>query len=321
MVEEYSGGDVDAILKLPSVVLLFWTEWHAPSKALFPVFDQLASDTPNTKFFRVEAEQYASLTARFPQISAVPAAAVLRNGKCVVMSDDVAAASLVQLVQKNCANAMSAVDPQQKLQERLAKLVAASPVMLFMKGTPDSPRCGFSRQIVAILKEHGVVYGSFDILSDNEVRQGLKEFSNWPTYPQLYVNGKLLGGLDVIRELVEDEEFLDMIPQESRKSSLNKRLQQLVSQRRVMLFMKGSPDEPRCGFSRQMVALLSRHIDFKSGDVGTFDILSDNDVRQGLKEFSKWPTYPQLYVGGKLLGGLDVARELEEDEELADMLG
>ncbi|KAF5112909.1 hypothetical protein DV495_005203, partial [Geotrichum candidum] len=78
-------------------------------------------------------------------------------------------------------------------------------VMLFMKGTPASPQCGFSRQLVAILREHQVRFGFFDILKDNSVRQGLKTFSDWPTFPQLYINGELQGGLDIIRESVQED--------------------------------------------------------------------------------------------------------------------
>lgn len=69
--------------------------------------------------------------------------------------------------------------------------------MLFMKGTPDEARCGFSRKAIEILKKHNVKFGSFDILTDNDVREGLKKFSNWPSYPQLYINGKNADCLDL----------------------------------------------------------------------------------------------------------------------------
>lgn len=87
---------------------------------------------------------------------------------------------------------------KEELHARLAELVKAAPVMLFMKGTPSSPQCGFSRQIVSMLREKGVRYGFFNILADDEVRQGLKEFSDWPTFPQVYVGGELVGGLDIV---------------------------------------------------------------------------------------------------------------------------
>jgi len=79
-------------------------------------------------------------------------------------------------------------------------------------GSPDAPQCGFSRSIVALLREKGLKdFGYFDILTDQEVRQGLKELSKWPTYPQLYIKGQLVGGLDVVRELAEEGEFQQYI--------------------------------------------------------------------------------------------------------------
>lgn len=90
-------------------------------------------------------------------------------------------------------------DSVSDLNTRLVKLVKAAPVMLFMKGTPAAPQCGFSRQIVAILRERSVKFGFFNILADDEVRQGLKEFADWPTYPQLWIGGELVGGLDIVR--------------------------------------------------------------------------------------------------------------------------
>lgn len=76
-----------------------------------------------------------------------------------------------------------------------------APVMLFMKGSPAAPRCGFSRQITEILSENNVPYASFDILTNESVREALKKYSDWPTYPQLYVSGELIGGLDILKEI------------------------------------------------------------------------------------------------------------------------
>jgi Grx4 family monothiol glutaredoxin len=89
-------------------------------------------------------------------------------------------------------------EDKEALHKRLSSLVKAAPVMLFMKGTPSAPQCGFSRQLVALLRENSVKYGFFNILADDEVRQGLKEFADWPTFPQLWVEGELVGGLDIV---------------------------------------------------------------------------------------------------------------------------
>jgi len=100
-------------------------------------------------------------------------------------------------------------ETKEELNARLNQLVKAAPVMLFMKGTPSAPQCGFSRKTVAILRENGIKYGFFNILADDEVRQGLKEFSEWPTFPQVYVDGEFVGGLDILKEEFEnDPEFL-----------------------------------------------------------------------------------------------------------------
>ncbi|KAI1328296.1 glutaredoxin [Xylariaceae sp. FL0255] len=95
---------------------------------------------------------------------------------------------------------------KEELFKRLGELVKAAPVMLFMKGTPSAPQCGFSRQLVAILRERSVKYGFFNILADDEVRQGLKDFAEWPTYPQLWMDGELVGGLDIVKEELENND-------------------------------------------------------------------------------------------------------------------
>ena len=88
-----------------------------------------------------------------------------------------------------------------QLRERIQSIVGAEKVVLFMKGDPDSPQCGFSSQVVSILNRLLPRYGSFDVLSDREVREGIKEFSNWPTIPQLYIDGEFQGGCDIVKEM------------------------------------------------------------------------------------------------------------------------
>src|SRR5215472_16226619 len=93
------------------------------------------------------------------------------------------------------------------VQNRIASEIASSPVVLFMKGTPVFPQCGFSAATVQILSALGVKFKAIDVLKDPEIRQGIKEFSNWPTIPQLYVKGEFVGGCDIIREMFEADEL------------------------------------------------------------------------------------------------------------------
>ena len=85
--------------------------------------------------------------------------------------------------------------------QRIADIVGANDVVLFMKGTPLFPQCGFSSRAIAILDHCGVAYDSVDVLQDMEIRQGIKAFSDWPTIPQLYVKGEFVGGCDIITEM------------------------------------------------------------------------------------------------------------------------
>lgn len=209
-------------------------------------------------------------------------------------------------------------DLENTLTSRIASLINSSPVMLFMKGKPDEPKCGFSRKVVEILQQEKVEFGSFDILSDEEIRQGLKVYSNWSSYPQLYIGAELIGGSDIVLEMQKSGELKKVLAEKGigQKESLEDRLRKLVSSSPVMLFMKGTPDAPRCGFSSKVVnALKEDGVSF-----GSFDILNDEEVRQGLKVFSNWPTFPQLYYKGELIGGCDIVMELRNNGELKSTL-
>jgi monothiol glutaredoxin len=93
------------------------------------------------------------------------------------------------------------------VQDRIAQDVAENEVLLFMKGTPVFPQCGFSAAVVHILSELGVKFKAVDVLKDPDIRQGIKEFSSWPTIPQLYVKGEFVGGCDIIKEMFEQGEL------------------------------------------------------------------------------------------------------------------
>lgn len=97
------------------------------------------------------------------------------------------------------------------VQARLQGLVDANPVLLFMKGSPLFPQCGFSSRAIAILNHLGVEFESVDVLQDQGIRQGIKAFSDWPTIPQLYVKGEFVGGSDIMMEMYESGELAQMM--------------------------------------------------------------------------------------------------------------
>lgn len=210
------------------LVVSFHAPWAAPCAQMATVLSTLASEYPvteplSTKWVSINAEELSDVSETY-DVTAVPFLVLLRNGQVVETVSGSSAVKVRTAIEKHAQSegAGSAateglngieqkkeeaapVDPEQQKEElnkRLATLVKAAPVMLFMKGTPSSPQCGFSRQVVGLLRENSVKYGFFNILADDEVRQGLKEFADWPTYPQLWMDGELVGGLDIVRMII-----------------------------------------------------------------------------------------------------------------------
>tara|TARA_R110002072_G_scaffold64203_2_gene159322 strand:- start:166066 stop:166455 length:390 start_codon:yes stop_codon:yes gene_type:complete len=114
-------------------------------------------------------------------------------------------------VPTNGGKAVTEEGTSSDLNERIKNLISSSDIFLFMKGVPDFPQCGFSANVVGILNAMNSNFNTFDILTDMDIRQGVKDFSNWPTFPQLYVKGKLVGGNDIITELYEAGELEEVL--------------------------------------------------------------------------------------------------------------
>lgn len=215
------------------LIVSFHAPWAAPCAQMATVLKTLASEYPSntskTSWVSLNAEELSDISEKY-DVTAVPFLVLSRDGQVI---ETVSGSSAVKVrnaiethagkgsaggsaatttngnsgVAANGAEAMAVdepaveVDParaEEELNKRLKELVSAAPVMLFMKGTPSEPQCGFSRQLVAILRENSVKYGFFNILADDEIRQGLKKFADWPTYPQLWIDGELVGGLDIV---------------------------------------------------------------------------------------------------------------------------
>jgi monothiol glutaredoxin len=104
-----------------------------------------------------------------------------------------------------------AMAPEPAVHDRIAADIAANDVVLYMKGTAAFPQCGFSAAVVDVLKKEGIAFKTFDVLADAGLRQGIKEFANWPTIPQLYVKGEFIGGCDIVREMAASGELKTLL--------------------------------------------------------------------------------------------------------------
>ena len=218
--------------------------------------------------------------------------------------------------------------------------IASAPCVLFMKGPTATPACGFSEQAVKLLTAGGVPFTAVDVLTAPVLREAVKKLGDFPTYPQLWLRGELVGGVDALREATARAgggagalAVAFALPPTVPVEPLEARLRRLVSAAPAVLFLKGMPGAPRCGFSASALSLLDDvGVDTRAAvsasaaaatggaRFATFDILEDQAVREGIKTLFAWPTYPQLYVKGKLVGGLDVLREMQEEGELEGLL-
>ncbi|KAF2352226.1 Monothiol glutaredoxin-related, partial [Trinorchestia longiramus] len=269
------SADEFSKLQAKSGVLVchFQAEWAPQCKQISDVILELASqpDTKNVVYCNIQAEEVPEVSQKL-SISAVPTVVVTSTaqdgGQAAVVGrvDGAKPADLTALVKKVAAKALltgagitsdtaatNNTTAPQDINERLKLLINSAPCMLFMKGSPDNPKCGFSRTTVELLARHNTQYSSFDILTDEAVRQGLKTYSNWPTYPQLYVDGELVGGLDILKEMDASGELAGMLP---KKQNLDERLKSLINKAPLVVFMKGEPENPRCGFSRTLMEIL-----------------------------------------------------------------
>jgi len=227
---------------LPAETLLiasFHATWAAPCAQMATVLSTLASEYPvteplSTQWASINAEDLSDISEAY-DVTAVPYLVLLRDGQVVETVSGSSAAKVRTAIENHANKDGSAAqatdapdaaaqaddvaeeeparaDPAKKKEElltRIDNLVKAARVMLFMKGTPKDPKCGFSQRMVDILRKYSVQYGFFDILADDDVRQGLKEYAEWPTYPQLWIDGELIGGLDIVKEeLSNNTEFL-----------------------------------------------------------------------------------------------------------------
>lgn len=170
-------------------------------------------DFKEVKFGKIPAEDLPEISVK-DGVAAVPTVILYKNGNIVDRVDGVNPAALVEKARKQLSpdSVGSSEKSAENLEARLKKLINRHPCMLFMKGNPTTPRCGFSRTIISLLDSYKADYQTFDILEDNAVREGLKKFSDWPTYPQLYIKGELIGGLDIVKEMSESGALEEMLP-------------------------------------------------------------------------------------------------------------
>ncbi|GHJ85231.1 hypothetical protein NliqN6_1633 [Naganishia liquefaciens] len=225
-------------------VLDFWASWAKPCEKMNEAVKEMSHKYSEVLFLMIEADVQDEIAESF-DIEEVPSFLILRGHTLLARHAGSNAQLLMSLLNQH-TNTPQAIQPlstttqspaaptapiapanetEEQLDERCRQLMNKHKVVLFMKGNPSAPKCGFSRQTVGLLREKGVEFAWFDILSDQAVRERLKKLNDWPTFPQIILNGELIGGLDIFRESLENGEWDEMYadaaeePEKSEKST------------------------------------------------------------------------------------------------------
>ncbi|KII84345.1 hypothetical protein PLICRDRAFT_46221 [Plicaturopsis crispa FD-325 SS-3] len=208
-------------------LLNFHAPWADPCIPMNAVVRELAAKYPALLVLEIDADEQDDVAESF-SIESVPSFLLLRGHTLlsrIAGADAPALTSAVAehlapqaapLAATDAAPAKPAVVDEKDEESRLRALMTQSKIVLFMKGTPAAPRCGFSRRMVGVLESEGITekeggLTTFDVLEDESVRSGLKKLNNWPTFPQLIVRGEFVGGLDVVQEMVENGELREIV--------------------------------------------------------------------------------------------------------------
>lgn len=188
-------------------LLYFYAPWADPCHGIKEVLQRLCPRYPNLQILSVEAEAQPEVSENF-EIASVPTFVLLRGHTLLYTLRGANPASLKVVLDHFLADDVASTpetefeepeETQKEVEARCRGLMRQNRVMLFIKGTPDAPRCGFSQQTVALLQEEGINFGFYDVMQDDAVREALKGLTHWPTFPQVLVHGELVGGLDILK--------------------------------------------------------------------------------------------------------------------------
>lgn len=198
-----------------------------------------------------------------------------------------------------------------KSKAKLEELIKTHKFVAIIEGNLNEQSSQESTDLINLLNENQKIFFTANSLNfDEECKSFLKDTFGIDSFKdQLFINGNHIGNTEKFKEWITQN------PSEKPKTEeeiLNEKLRALVNKDKIVLFLKGTPDMPVCGFSQRVVDVLSQY----NIPYGHFNILEDVSVREGLKKFSNWNTFPQLYVKGKLVGGHDIILELHEDDDL-----
>ena len=183
---------------------------------------------------------------------------------------------------------LSFVNEQKEAFTEIEDKLSSASIVIFIRGNPAAPACRASRQMVEQLDNLEIKYRSYDILFNQKLKEWLKYYANWPSFPQLYIYGKFIGGTEIMLQLIEQDDFMAMIPSECIRTNAIERINTALAKSVVAIFIKGTKNKPFDGYQREAIQIL----DASKVRYSIYNVMNDPDLREILKEISRFSSYP-----------------------------
>jgi Grx4 family monothiol glutaredoxin len=259
------------------ILLFFFSQQNKDAIELLDILKgYFEEEKPDCSLAMVDCdtEDTSSLVKNF-EVSAIPTAVLISPVKKVLHRfEDLDPVTIVDAVDHEAAKFQVAYQAEGKIAfERIKELLDAHKVIVFMKGTAEAPECGFSEQIMEALRSQGVRFEAFNLLSPKDnLRNWIKVYSNWPSIPQLFINGQIIGGVDKTRDLISKDQLLPLIPDDHKTAPVYTELNKTISSDKLVLFVTSNFEgeeeiAKRCDNTMrylQLKGLLFRLIDLKT---------------------------------------------------------
>lgn len=293
-----------------AIVIVFYADWYEHSTNLTESIKNLHEIEPilDVLLYKCDAVKVPELANRF-KVSSVPCVVVTESLKqpLAIIGNETASAVWIQLEEAVRGYKNEFEVERERMYAKIKILLEQPGVLLFIKGTPQDPECKFTRQLLEIISGLGIRFRYYDIIADSDIRHWLRHYNSWPTYPQIYIDGKLLGGLDVLKQKIETNTL--ELPAISRVSDPKERLTHILEEHKAVLFMDGTPNDDNLAESSKSALEILKNVGIK---VSVFNLAVDANLREHLATLSSIPAF---YAGKKLVGGIEVLQELAKNEE------
>ncbi|KRX05878.1 Thioredoxin-like fold [Pseudocohnilembus persalinus] len=302
------------------IVIIFHAAWHQHSNEYLENFQTLLeiSELNGEKimFAQCDADKVPQVSTNY-NITNVP----------TVIVTDAQKGELKRFENENPAQILESLEEfipeyQKKFEQKrvemykkIEKLITENPVLIFIKGTAQAPECKFTRQFLEIMKDLDCKFTYYDIIADNDMRHWLRHYNKWPTYPQLYISGELIGGLDKAKQRIEEGYIQEKIPQSARIHDPEQRLKKIVSENKVILFTKGIASDINLDQNQKDVIQLLKNEGIK---FRCFDCSSDQLLLEHLQKQNG--EFPHLYSQQKYIGSKQKLSDLAKQSQLLPLI-